>query len=364
MDVFALRAASRDHRLPLPPHVPRAGGHAPARGAAAHPAPALPLLRPGARDPAVQRLGPALPALSEGCGPLSLPGRGDPLALHRRADALSQEVYEFLRCARGRMGIRPVVRATEQPAVRATPGSRRAFSTPCRRTPCARSAWRPRASPGSARCATSPRACRTTPFGAGLCAGAGRKASGAPGRAALRPVGRVRRSGVYRVAGRPPYGTGALHAWSPLPHPGELAAVSVVRLRVFRGRSPWGGGRWTRTGRSVRYREWQYGCTGVPNGPAPDADGHRAGHRRGGARARACGLLVTGYTRTPPSGTARAGKHRGPDAAGGRLLPPRGKRAPGRAHAGAHRRLEFDAEGRSGVQVFSTCRDSIRTLPA
>ena len=29
-----------------------------------------------------------------------------------------------------------------------------------------------------------------------------------------------------------------------------------------------------------------------------------------------------------------------------------------------HRRLAFDENGVAGVQVFSTCRDSIRTLPS
>lgn len=44
------------------------------------------------------------------------------------------------------------------------------------------------------------------------------------------------------------------------------------------------------------------------------------------------------------------------------FLPAENARLPGLMQV--HRRLAFDENGVAGVQVFSTCRDSIRTLPS
>ena len=257
---------------------------------------------------------------------------------HRRCTSSSARA-----CARRRISIRPVVRATSNRR-RATPGSG-ALSRPPAAGHRAHGAWRPRASPGSARCAHIPRARAGQPHLAPGCAGAGRKTSGAPGRAALRPVGRVRRSGVYQWRDDPAaYGTGRFTRGRPFPIP-----ESWRRFRSFDfGYSrPFSVGWW-----ALDPHGTLVALSGVvrlhgraQRGPAPDADGHRAGHRRGGARTSVSllrrasgplhlGRLTRGASRTRCSGRASTSS------------PAENARLAGLMQV--HRRLEFTPRGRSG----------------
>ena len=158
------------------------------------------------------------------------------------------------------------------------------------------------------------------------------------------------------------YGTGRFtHVVAPFPIP-----ESWRRFRSFDfGYSrPFSVGWWALDphGTLVRYREW-YGCTGVPNAglrltPTAIARGIAEAER-----AHERGLLVTGYA-DPSIWDGSRGESIADQMQreGVYFLPAENARLAGLMQV--HRRLEFDAEGRSGVQVFSTCRDSIRTLPA
>ena len=115
-------------------------------------------------------------------------------------------------------------------------------------------------------------------------------------------------------------------------------------------------------GTLVRYREW-YGCTGVPNAGLRQTPTAIARGIAEAERAHERGLLVTGYA-DPSIWDGSRGESIADQMQreGVYFLPAENARLAGLMQV--HRRLEFDAEGRSGVQVFSTCRDSIRTLPA
>lgn len=115
-------------------------------------------------------------------------------------------------------------------------------------------------------------------------------------------------------------------------------------------------------GKLYRYREW-YGCTGTPNvglrlTPVQIAQGI--------ARAEAVheqGLHVTGIA--DPSiwdGSRGESIAQQMQKEGVYFQPAENARLPGLMQV--HKRLAFDENGQCGVQVFSHCRDSIRTLPA
>ena len=111
-----------------------------------------------------------------------------------------------------------------------------------------------------------------------------------------------------------------------------------------------------------RYREW-YGCTGTPNvglriTPTAIAQGIAQAER-----AHEAGLHVTGYA-DPSIWDGLRGENIAEQMQreGVYFLPAENARLPGLMQV--HRRLAFDDNGFSSVRVFSTCRDSIRTLPA
>lgn len=111
-----------------------------------------------------------------------------------------------------------------------------------------------------------------------------------------------------------------------------------------------------------RYREW-YGCTGTPNvglrlTPTAIAQGIAQAER-----AHESGLHITGYA-DPSIWDGSRGENIAEQMQreGIYFLPAENARLPGLMQV--HRRLAFDQNGFSSVRVFSTCRDSIRTLPA
>lgn len=115
-------------------------------------------------------------------------------------------------------------------------------------------------------------------------------------------------------------------------------------------------------GMLYRYREW-YGCTGTPNEGLRLTPTHIARGILQSEREHESGLHVTGYA--DPSiwdGSRGESIALQMQREGVCFLPAENARMPGLMQI--HRRLAFDANGLPGVQVFSTCRDSIRTLPA
>lgn len=115
-------------------------------------------------------------------------------------------------------------------------------------------------------------------------------------------------------------------------------------------------------GTLYRYREW-YGCTGVPNVGLRLTPTAIARQIAASERAHEAGLHITGYA--DPSiwdGSRGESIAEQMQREGVYFLPAENARLAGLMQV--HRRLEFDERGRCGVQVFSTCRDSIRTLPA
>lgn len=111
-----------------------------------------------------------------------------------------------------------------------------------------------------------------------------------------------------------------------------------------------------------RYREW-YGCTGVPNEglripPKQIAKGILEAERQHEA-----GLHITGYC-DPSIFDGSRGESIADQMAkeGVHFIPAENKRLPGLMQV--HGRLVFDHRGIPGLYVFSSCRDSIRTIPA
>lgn len=127
---------------------------------------------------------------------------------------------------------------------------------------------------------------------------------------------------------------------------------------------PFSVGWWAMDERGVlyRYREW-YGCTGTPNEGLRLTPTEIARHIAGVERAEEPGRHITGYA--DPSiwdGSRGESIAAQMQQEGVYFLPAENARLPGLMQV--HRRLAFDENGVAGVQVFSTCRDSIRTLPS
>ncbi len=115
-------------------------------------------------------------------------------------------------------------------------------------------------------------------------------------------------------------------------------------------------------GTLYRYREW-YGCTGVPNEGLRLTPVEIARGIAEREKADEPGLRITGYA--DPSiwdGSRGESIAAQMQREGVFFQPAENARRPGLMQV--HSRLRFDKNGRPGLYVFSTCRDSIRTIPA
>lgn len=111
-----------------------------------------------------------------------------------------------------------------------------------------------------------------------------------------------------------------------------------------------------------RYREW-YGCTGVPNEGLRLTPDKIARGILEAEREHESGLRVIGYA--DPSiwdGSRGESIALQMQREGVSFLPAENARLPGLMQV--HTRLRFDENGKCGLYVFNTCRDSIRTIPA
>jgi hypothetical protein len=158
------------------------------------------------------------------------------------------------------------------------------------------------------------------------------------------------------------YETGRFtHVVAPFPIP---ASWRRFRSFDFGYSKPFSVGWWALDPHGVlyRYREW-YGCTGTPNVGLRLTPAEIAREIARSERAHEQGLHVTGVA--DPSiwdGSRGESIAQQMQREGVYFLPAENARLAGLMQV--HRRLSFDENGLSGVKVFSTCRDSIRTLPA
>ncbi len=115
-------------------------------------------------------------------------------------------------------------------------------------------------------------------------------------------------------------------------------------------------------GTLIRYREW-YGCTGTPNVGLKLTPTDIAKEIARIEKAQENGIHITGIA-DPSIWDASRGESIAEQMQkeGVYFLPGDNTRLAGLMQV--HRRLHFDENGCSGIKVFSTCRDSIRTLPS
>lgn len=151
------------------------------------------------------------------------------------------------------------------------------------------------------------------------------------------------------------------HVVEPFPIPRDWRRF---RSFDFGYTKPFSVGWWALSPEGIlyRYREW-YGCTGTPNvglrlTPSQIARGiaeQEAAHEHG--------LHVTGYA-DPSIWDGSRGESVAEQMQREGVYFQKGDNARLAGLMQVHSRLQFDENGVSGLKVFTTCRDSIRTIPS